>query len=202
MSKRVENEAPLGEAAPPSGGGISAPEADRAAHVARVERLFREHNASLLGFLRARLHSAQEAREIAQEAYVRLLDLDNPNAVSYLRAYLFRTAANLATNRLQQRSSREQIDTLVFFEPEPVGAPPERQLTAEQELALIRQALEELPPKCRMAFILYQLHDLTLEETAKRMSLQTRMVKRYVARALAHCKRVMDEQSQAQRRSG
>ncbi len=50
-------------------------------------------------FLRHRVHSQHEAREIAQEAYVRLWKLDSPGTVSFLQAYLFKTAANIATER-------------------------------------------------------------------------------------------------------
>ena len=38
----------------------------------RIESLFREHNDTLLRFLRARLHSEADAREAAQEAYVQI----------------------------------------------------------------------------------------------------------------------------------
>src|SRR6267142_2354599 len=68
---------------------------------ALVNRLFREHNRSLMNFLVKRLRSAQEARDVAQEAYVRLLQLDRIGTVSYLRSYLFRTALNIATDRLR-----------------------------------------------------------------------------------------------------
>lgn len=71
-----------------------------------IERLFREHNEALLRFIAAKLGSEQEAREVAQEAYVRLLSLHKPEAVSYLRAFLYKTAANLAFDRLRQRARR------------------------------------------------------------------------------------------------
>jgi DNA-directed RNA polymerase specialized sigma24 family protein len=64
-----------------------------------VERLFREHNSALLRFVVAKVGSEEEAREIAQQAYVQLLQLDRPEAISYLRAFLFKTAANLAVGR-------------------------------------------------------------------------------------------------------
>jgi DNA-directed RNA polymerase specialized sigma24 family protein len=73
---------------------------DRSAH---IERLFREHNQSLVRFLNARLASEHEAREVAQEAYVRLLQLDKPGAIGFLRAFLFKTASNLAVDRLRHR---------------------------------------------------------------------------------------------------
>ena len=104
-------------------------------HQSRVERLFREYNQSLLRFLRSRVGSQHEAREIAQEAYVRLLKLDNPGAVSFLQAYLFKTAANIATERFSQRQTRDRCDHLIFFEDEQALAepPPDRQCAAQQD---------------------------------------------------------------------
>ena len=45
-----------------------------------VSELFREHNRMLVGYLRSRLGSEQEAKEVAQEAYVRVLQLHEPGA--------------------------------------------------------------------------------------------------------------------------
>lgn len=166
--------------------------ADDESHEQRIGRLFEAHNQSLLRFVTARLHSEQEAREIAQEAYVRLLNLDEPDTVSYLRAFLFRIAANLVSDRLKQRERRSQLRDLVFFAaPEP-SPPPETCLGAREELDIVRGAVEELPPKCRMAFLLHKIHEVPVEETAARMQLSVRMVRLYVARALAHCKLRLD----------
>ncbi len=66
-----------------------------------VARLFREHNEALVRFLALKLRSQQAAQEVAQEAYVRVLSLDKPGAVSFLRAFLFKTAANLAVDRIR-----------------------------------------------------------------------------------------------------
>ena len=57
-----------------------------------IADLFKQHNDTLIKFLRARLRSDADAHEVAQEAYVKLLDLDKPDAISYLKAYLFRVA--------------------------------------------------------------------------------------------------------------
>jgi RNA polymerase sigma-70 factor (ECF subfamily) len=61
-------------------------------------------------FLTCHLCSAQEAQEVAQEAYVRMLQLDALSGVSYLRPFLFKTAANLATDRLKSAARRGRID--------------------------------------------------------------------------------------------
>ncbi len=165
---------------------------DRTAHSERIERLFREHNDSLVRFVLARLHSEAEAHEIVQEAYVRLLKLDEPDAVSYLRAFMYRTAANLVQDRLKQRQRRSELrQLLVFDNPEP-SADVELTVDADDALKVIRQAIGEMPPKCRTAFLLHRVHEVPVAEVAERMNLSVRMVRLYIARALAHCRERLD----------
>jgi RNA polymerase sigma-70 factor (ECF subfamily) len=164
-------------------------------HGRRVERLFREHNESLLRFLRARLHSPQEAREVAQEAYVQLLGLHSPGTIGFLQGYLFRTAANLATNRLKQRTRRRRIDELVFFDAPLTHRSPEPTWAARQELALIHRAIEELPPVCRAAFLMIKFDDASVDDVARELGLHPRRVRRLVARAIEHCQKTLREAS-------
>ena len=158
-----------------------------------VGQLFEEHNQSLLRFVTARLHSAQEAKEIAQEAYVRLLNLDQPSTVSYLRAYLFRIAANLVSDRLKQRERRSRIRSFIFFEDEKTSPSPEAELNAQDDLATIQRAISELPAKCRKAFLLHRIQGMSIDDTAHQMQLSSRMIRLYVARALEHCRSCLDK---------
>jgi len=154
----------------------------------RVASLFEAHNKALLRFLTCRLRSAQEAHEVAQEAYVRLLQLDAPNGIGYLRAYLFKTAANLATDRLRSTARRERVDHLEFFDHADAFEPsPESSVSAQQELATILTILDELPPRCRYAFVMHRFYGHSIAEVAGSMSLSVRMVQLYVERALAFC---------------
>jgi RNA polymerase sigma factor (sigma-70 family) len=84
--------------------------APSASNGAAVSQLFREHNRMLVGYLTTRLRSEQEAKEVAQEAYVRLLQLHEPGTPSLLRAYLFKTATNLAIDRLRHRRVRQRAE--------------------------------------------------------------------------------------------
>ena len=165
---------------------------DRTVHSERIERLFREHNDSLIRFVLARLHSEAEAHEIVQEAYVRLLKLDEPDAVSYLRAFMYRTAANLVQDRLKQRQRRAELRQLLVFEaPEP-SADVELTVDADDALEIIRQAIKEMPPKCQNAFLLHRVHEVPVVDVAERMNLSVRMVRLYIARGLAHCRERLD----------
>jgi RNA polymerase sigma factor (sigma-70 family) len=158
-----------------------------------VRRLFQEHNRTLIGFLIARLHSEAEAQDVAQEAYVRLLQLEQGSAVSFLRAHLFTIAGNLAIDRLRQRQVRERNSPQDFFEELLTRPGPDRTAIAQEELAIIKAALRELPEKCRRAFMLHVFAGHSVQEIAVQMSLTDRMIRHYVARAMATCRQRMDE---------
>ncbi len=155
-----------------------------------VSELFREHNEILIRLLAAKLQNEHEAREVAQEAYVRLLELGRTGAVSFLRAYLFRIALNLAIDRIRARNTRRRIDTTKL---EPVEdligqAVVERQVFAADEMKVFWESLGELPAHFRDAFVLSRVEGLATPEIAKRLGRTDRMIRRYVVHALIYCR--------------
>ena len=157
-------------------------------HPQALARLIEEHNRALHAFLMMRVRDEQEAREIAQEAYVRILQLHEPGAVSYLRAYLFKTAANIAINRAKQRQARGRIDRMDVTD-EPVDdLTPDRWVLAAEELEVLKWALFELSPKCRRAFVLHRFKEWDHERIGKELGIQPRMVRHYLLQAGLYCK--------------
>lgn len=160
-----------------------------------IERLFREHNEALIRFLLPRLRSYQEAREVAQEAYVRLLSLHQPGALSYLRAFLYKTAANLATDRLRRQDVHERAIGLPLFHEFIDVLSPERRVASAQEIQRLERFLADLPPKCRRAFVLNRFYGMDFPAVAREMGLKERMVRTYVVRALLYCRTQLDKVS-------
>jgi RNA polymerase sigma factor (sigma-70 family) len=158
----------------------------------RITRLFSEHNDSLVRFLAARLNSVQEAKEVAQEAYVRLLSLDDSGAVSFLRAFLFKTASNLAVDRLRSRSRQRQAMSAGLCDELREATTPDYEAAQAEEAAIVRRLIGELPPKCRHAFLLHRIHGEDFPEIAKQMELSERMVRHYVLRAVLYCRAGLD----------
>lgn len=157
-----------------------------------IQRLFNEHNETLLRFLRVRLQSDAEAHEVAQEAYVRLLKLDEPEAVSYMRAFLFKIASNLAVDRIRERQRAAKYSTLTFFDE--FRPSTEDEELVQEKIRLVNDYINELPPKCRKAFLLNRLKGLSTAEIAKQMLLSDRMVRKYLARASEYCRTRLDEE--------
>lgn len=157
-----------------------------------AEALMREFNQALVRMLQLRLGSYEDAREVAQEAYAKLLVVGDEKVVSYHRAYLFRIAQNLATDLLRRRAYME------LPEPADLGlwqdpvANPERAARLSQVVAKLPAILAELPHNCTEAFRLVRIQQLSFAEAAVRMGLTERMVRIHVARALAHCQHHLD----------
>jgi len=162
-----------------------------------VSELFREHNRVLVGYLRSRLGSLQEAKEVAQEAYVRVLQLHEPGTPGLLRAYLFKTAANLAIDRLRHRRVRQRSeDQPELFEElntahGELDDPAEQLLAREQADQLLR-ILQELPSKCQQVMNLHRFEGISQRDVSMRLGISERMVRRYVTYAMVYCHLRMD----------
>jgi len=146
-------------------------------HAAHVESMFREHNESLLRFLRARLRSTEAAKEVAREAYVQMLRLDNPETASFVQVHLFRLAAEIATERLKSGVSHPELNLPTQYLPE--------------QLVKVSEALDRLPPRCRRAFILVRFENMDFDAAGAQMGLHPRKVRRFVQRAFASCQRAL-----------
>ena len=162
-----------------------------------VSELFREHNRVLVGYLRSRLGSLQEAKEVAQEAYVRVLQLHEPGTPGLLRAYLFKTAANLAIDRLRHRRVRQRSeDQPELFEELNTAHgeldDPAEQLLAHEQADQLLRILQELPSKCQQVMNLHRFEGISQRDVSMRLGISERMVRRYVTYAMVYCHLRMD----------
>ena len=162
--------------------------AQDSAHTAQVATLFREHNRSLVRFLMTKLRSWQEAQDVAQEAYVRMLQLDAPDKVSFLRAFLFKTASNIAFDRLKSSRRRGQISELNFFEPETCEPSTEQNELQREAVRLLSISLQELPLTYRQALWLRRVEGLSCAQVAEHLQIPERTVRHYIAEALVYCR--------------
>lgn len=171
-------------------------EKESATYSELIDRIYRDHNEALIRFLYVKLRSEQDAREVAQEAYVRMLKLDEPDTVRHLQSYLFRTAANLAVDRLRQGQRRPTVAVPDDGPREPCSPLPAQDhiLEGRQKLSLLETAITELPPKCRKAFLLYKFEGRSYGDIADEMGLSESMIRKYVIRVLVYCReRLGDE---------
>lgn len=69
---------------------------------------------------------------------------------------------------------------------------PERQVAARQSLMQLCSALDNLPPRCREAFVLCKLKGLTYHQAAAEMAIQPDVVRQYLVQAMRVCRRTIE----------
>lgn len=152
---------------------------------------FRQYHTSLVRYLRHRVGSDADARDIAQEAYFRLLRYRENQSLQSLRALLFQIASNLVgmrvrtarTHRWADHQSLDQEFTLPANEPSF-----EQQVFGEQQLNRLMTVIRSLPTKCQQVFILSRFHDMGYPEIAARCGISEKMVEKHITKALAICR--------------
>lgn len=182
-----------------SRGNKASPQDAGGAHRTRfLDALYRDYARPLLRFISRQNISHEEAREIVQESYCRLQQVPQVEAMESARGYLFRTAVNLARDSKRQRRREFHVvsaaDIGAPAEVEvPSGAPTAYQvLEGQQELAIIEQAIEELTPTCRQAFVMHRFGGATYSQIASELGLSVSMIEKYVSQALVHLKTRLD----------
>lgn len=151
---------------------------------------FGQYYDELLGFLTARLGCREQAADVVQETYMRVLSMENRETVVQPRAFLYKTALNLTVDLFRkQRLRAEHTVDLEYARDVPSGAPDQETiLEGKRRLQLLRHAIAELPPKCRHVFLLHKFMHVPQHELAERLGISKNMVERHVMKALSHCR--------------
>ena len=131
------------------------------------------------------------ALNIVHDLYIKLAE--NPEVLrdkKSIKAFLCRAAVNLGIDRYR----REKFEAALFSSMgEEVAqipaktAAPDMGLEVRARIAMLREAIIELPPRRRAVFIMHRLHDMPSDEIAGRLKISRNMVDRHLRRAFAHC---------------
>jgi RNA polymerase sigma factor (sigma-70 family) len=154
-----------------------------------VQNTIRRYHDSLIHFLRQRLRVPEDALDVAQETYIRMMQYQDSRQIRSPSSMLFRIAINVANDlgRAEQaRGMRNHcsVEDLDIASDEPSA---ERQITAREDLELLYETIEQLPPKCRQVFLLSRVRKMTYGEIAQHCGISRKMVEKHVSHALAVC---------------
>jgi RNA polymerase sigma factor (sigma-70 family) len=150
--------------------------------------LYRATISPLRRYLARLLGNTTEAQDVAHDAYLRVYPSVENKSADKPEALLYVTARRLAINRLKRRSISPE-GTAGSADPAhetTAAASPTvpQQVMARQELALLKQAIAELPEGCRAVLLLRKVELLSHREIADRLGIAVSTVEKQHARAL------------------
>lgn len=159
---------------------------------------FRALYAPLFRYLLARLPRREDAEDLAQEAFLRLLRVPRADLILHPNAYLFRIATNLLLEfRLRAKRSRVMFDSeRADSAGRNMGGEDEPGITVEllADTGSLQRAIDSLPLKCRTALVLHRRDGLTYSQIGAKLGVSPDMVKKYLAQAVARCRIALGEE--------
>jgi RNA polymerase sigma-70 factor (ECF subfamily) len=147
----------------------------------------------LLRFLVRRV-GPQDAPDLLQEAYLRVVRHAAREAVAEPQALLRAAAGNLASDHLRRRKTEQKYRD---FDSDTDGipsslTPPDAQIEAKERLKLLLEAVQQLPPRCRQVFVMRRFGGLHQEEIARRLGISRNMVEKHMRLAIERLRAALD----------
>ncbi|WP_158085763.1 RNA polymerase sigma factor [Henriciella aquimarina] len=156
---------------------------------------YRDNEADIVEFLARRMKSAPNARDVVQDLCVKIWSERPPVPERNARGYLFRMAANLATDyqRREIRNARActAVET-VSYGNRATPSPEELLITADQ-LERMKAAVARMPDLSRRIFYLARFEGLTQREIAREVGLSPAGVFKRMRRVMEELARIRDE---------
>jgi len=151
-----------------------------------LEPLLRRHRGSLIHFLYRRVQNAAIAEELAQDVFLKVYRArDGYQPSAHFTTWLYRIAMNRAINWVRDNRNQRNTRTL-----EPViatrAAPirsPEQDVLRQELRQRVREAVEALPERQRMAVILHKYGEMEYTQIAEELGCSLSAVKALLNRA-------------------
>ena len=158
-----------------------------------LERLFKEHNSALRGFLNMRLGVTEELDDVVQEVFARLAKLPDlqerlPVGGSNNRSFLFAVANNyvmdMERRKVHQRRYAESRQVRNHESDNLYLATPESIALAAEDIARLREVIVKLKPAWRDAFVLVRIKCMSYREAAREMGVTVKKIEAYIKGAM------------------
>ncbi|NUO00198.1 MAG: RNA polymerase sigma-70 factor [Saprospiraceae bacterium] len=151
-----------------------------------IEVLFQLHYTYLCQAAIRIVADPRLAEDLTQEVFFELWR--KKEAIEFaisVRAYLRRAVVNKALNYIRDRKKitddEEKLLQVESREPSVT-----QQLDAEALQELIDQAIDELPEKCRLVFVLSRFEEMSYQEIADHLEISIKTVENQIVKALKH----------------
>ncbi|CAN7693784.1 RNA polymerase sigma factor [Aminobacter sp. LjRoot7] len=160
-----------------------------------IRALIKRNNQRLFRVARAVTRDDAEAEDVVQEAYVRAFTrLDSFKGDALFSTWLTKIALNEAITRIRKRRPVAELEELdiaaaanggqVIMFPTSLTPPgADAELGRWQVRALLEQAIDELPAAFRIVFILRDVEEMSIDETAVQLAIKPETVKTRLFRA-------------------
>jgi RNA polymerase sigma-70 factor (family 1) len=149
------------------------------------KQLFLLFYPSLVHFAASILKSRESAEEIVSDVFIKIWQKrQHLDKVENLSFYLFTAVKNRCINQFNNFKNRVEIDISdVTIEFKSLYYDPEQILISAENIKQIHDAIQELPPRCRLIFKLVKEEGLKYKEVAELLQLSVKTIENQMSLA-------------------
>ena len=165
--------------------------------------LVERHQDRLVGLCRRLLGDPEEARDAAQEVFVKAFrKAGELEPRGQLYTWLYRVAVNHCLNRLRRRKlvrflpltrPAAEAEAEADLDPPDHGVDPLTALEARRRWQATREAIACLPPSQRAVLVLARCEGLSYRRIAETLGITVKAVESRLVRAMRHLRRAQEE---------
>lgn len=150
------------------------------------KELFLLYQPRLVNFSLSITHSKESAEEIVSDVFLKIwLNRTTLNGIKNLHLYLYVSTKNASINYVLQQKKRYSFSLdEVLVELKSIYFDPEQLMITAEMVKRIHQAIQQLPPKCRLIFKLVKEDELKYKEVAELLQLSIKTVEAQMTIAL------------------
>ena len=131
------------------------------------------------------LKSGEEAEELVSDIFIGIWEKRNKlTSIESPLLYFYKTAKNLAYNRISKMKKQPINSDDWFIQFHSIYFDPEKLMMTEEMMRQIRNAVNELPPRCKLIFKLVKEDGLKYREVAELLHLSVKTIEAQMAIAL------------------
>lgn len=140
-----------------------------------------------MAFFSRRIGDRNDVEDMTQDVFASLSRRAELDTIDNVERYIFQIAANLLRDRFRRSRIRPVIESEGYADPNHLlidEISPERELLGREAYTVFIDALQELPERVRMVFVLNRFEEMPGREIAAALGVSQRLVEKDISRVL------------------
>lgn len=155
--------------------------------VQSLESLYTEHHNWLQSWIRSRLNNVEQAQDLTQETFIKVLMKGREHEFNSPKAYLSSIARGLLVDFFRRRTVEQAYLEALEVQPEQHSISAEQHHLIIDTLLQIEKMLDAMSERGRQIFLLAQLDGLSFAEIGRQLNVSVTTVRKHFIRAMTQC---------------
>ena len=145
-----------------------------------LEYYYTNYNHSIYLYIYYRIGNKEEAEDLAQDVYVRLMDYNRILCLETIKYFIFTIARNLVNDYLRRYYKRQEVTSYIYEHTVAYTNETEARVVADDLEACEKHRLSLLPPQRRIIYTMSRFESKSISDISEELNLSHRTVENHL----------------------